>query len=471
MAGLKRFQYITKDHEDIVEDCIARIKQVYGENYWNDFEEDNAGRMLVESFAYITDLLLFYLDRQANETYLATATERQNIINMCKLIAYTPKSATAAQVSVTFSIDKIHDSDITISENTQITTNDGLVFETKNDAVIKAGDLSVDVVAVEGETFEEIIGTSDGEAWQEFYLQRSGVIEILNAVIADKNWEITESLIDQDEDAEVFTAEIDAWRRAEIFFGDGKTGKIPPNNEKITVRYRVGGGVIGNIAPNTLNIVRDVATDLNGEKVQVKVTNPDWASGGEEPESINSIKLWAPRYFETQNRCVTELDYETFAMRFNGVFKAKAIVDEELRKIGEANVIHIYVLTYGNSNVAIANQALKDSLLAYLNKYKMLTDWLEIEDGKFSEVDFSGSITIVDGFNSNTVLENIKSNLKILMDLDTRDMGQVLRISDVYSIIDNTEGVDFVELTAPTQSITPDINELLILGNINFNTQ
>ena len=101
----------------------------------------------------------------------------------------------------------------------------------------------------------------------------------------------------------------------------------------------------------------------------------------------------------------------------------------------------------------------------------MLTDWLEIEDGKFSEVDFSGTITIANGFNSSTVLKNIKNNLKSLMSLDTRDMGQPLRISDVYSIIDNTEGVDFVELTVPNKSIIPDINELLILGNVSFNTQ
>ncbi|MBQ6775597.1 MAG: hypothetical protein IJP53_03975 [Synergistaceae bacterium] len=74
MAGLKRFKYTDKDHENIVADCIARIKQTYGEKYWNDFEEDNAGRMLVEAFAYIADLLLFYLDRQANETYLPTAS-------------------------------------------------------------------------------------------------------------------------------------------------------------------------------------------------------------------------------------------------------------------------------------------------------------------------------------------------------------------------------------------------------------
>jgi uncharacterized phage protein gp47/JayE len=47
-------------------------------------------------------------------------------------------------------------------------------------------------------------------------------------------------------------------------------------------------------------------------------------------------------------------------------------------------------------------------------------------------------------------------------------MGEPLRISDVYAAIDNIEGVIFVELDTPTQTITPEKHELLILGNVDF---
>ena len=462
MAGLKRFKYTDKDHQAIVEDCITRIKEVYGATYWNDFEEDNAGRMLLEAFAYVADLLLFYLDRQANEAYLPTAAERQNIINMCKLIGYAPKSAQPSQVSITVSLDKTHNLDVILPAQSVLETIDGLIFETQNEAIITAGQLSVNVEAVEGETLAEIVGTSDGEARQAFYLPRSGVIEILEAEI-----DVVESLADQSENAEVFIAEIDAWRRAEIFFGNAKTGKIPPNGEKITVRYRVGGGIAGNVAPNTITTIRDIAKDSAGNKVTVHVTNQDWASGGADPESIESIKLWAPRFFETQNRCVTQQDYETFATNFNGICKAKAIVHE---RSGEANVIRLYVLTYGakSNTVTTANQTLKNSLLEYLNKYKMLTDWLEIEDGTITTVDFSGSIQVSEGFNSDNVLLKIKQALANFMNVDVRDMGEPLRISDVYSVIDGIEGVEFVELTNPISSITPAHNEILTLGSVAF---
>ena len=467
MAGLKRFNYTDKDHQAIVEDCIARIKEVYGSQYWNDFEEDNSGRMLLEAFAYIADLLLFYLDRQANETYLPTATERQNIINMCKLIGYTPKTAKPAQVCITVYIDKPHPLDVILPANSALETADGMIFETQAEAVIKAGQLSVDVEAAEGETLNEVVGTSDGQAWQEFYLPRSGVIEILDATIDGHTWAIVESLAEQSEIAEVFTAEIDAWRRAEVFFGNGKTGKIPPNGQRITVRYRTGGGIAGNVAPNTITTIRDIAADTAGNKVSVRVTNNDWAAGGADPESIESIKLWAPRFFETQRRCVTQQDYETFATNFNGICKAKAVVRE---RSGEANVVRLYVLTYGakTNSVAFPNQTLKDSLLEYLNRYKMLTDWLEIEDGKIRNVNFSGSVAVVDGVNRDTVLLRINKALTEFMNVDTRDMGEPLRISDVYALIDNVEGVSFVELNSPRQTITPDDNELLVLGSLSW---
>lgn len=467
MAGLKRFKYTDKDHEAIVEGCITRIKEVYGAKYWNDFEEDNAGRMLLEAFAYVADLLLFYLDRQANETYLPTATERQNLINMCKLIGYTPKSALPSQVNITVSIEQVHSLDVILPSLVLLETSDGLIFETQSEAVIKAGELSANVEAVEGETVEDIVGTSDGEAWQEFYLPRSGVIEILDAGIGGHTWAVVESLADQSENAEVFTAEIDAWRRAEIFFGDGKIGKIPPAGEKITVRYRIGGGIAGNVAPETITTVRDIAHDSAGRKISVHVTNPDWASGGADPESIESIKLWAPRFFETQRRCVTQQDYETFATNFDGICKAKAIVHE---RSGEANVIRLYVLTYGAkaNTVTLPNQTLKDSLLEYMNKYKMLTDWLEIEDGKIKSVDFSGTITVSEGFKKDSVLQNISDAITSFMDVDTRDMGEPVRISDLYALIDNIEGVSFVELNTPNQTVTPESNELLTIGNVDF---
>ena len=467
MAGLKRFQYTEKDHAEIVADCISRIKQSYGEKYWNDFEEDNAGRMLIEAYAYISDLLLFYLDHQANETYLATATERQNIINMCKLIAYAPKNAKPSHVELKLSLRNPHGYDVTLPSGATLETKNGVIFETDSDAVIKAGNMSVNITATEGETFEEVIGVSDGEADQDFYLPRTSVIEIQKVIIGGHVWKLVDSVADQQPDAEVYMTEIDAWGRARIFFGDGHAGKIPAEDEEITAVYRIGGGVRGNVAPNTIVNLYDAAMDEVGETVPLTVTNEGWAGGGSEPESIQSIKLWAPRFFETQKRGVTQRDYETLAMSYDGIAKARAVVKE---RSGEANVVRYYVLSYGatSDSVALAPQLLKNNLLKFLNNYKMLTNFVEIEDGKWREIDFSGVITISQGLNADMVLGNVKKALSNLLDITIREMGQSLRISDAYAAIDNVEGVVHVELNTPSATINAENNELLILGDIDF---
>jgi len=467
MAGLKRFKYTDKDHAAIVADCIERIKQVYGEAYWNDFEEDNAGVMLIEAFAYIADLLLFYLDRQANESYLPTAQERQNLINICKLVGYVPKNAVSAQAEIKISIDEPHASDITLPAKSQISTNAGLIFEISGDAVIKAGELFTTVNALEGETYTDNTGVSDGNKYQEFYIGRSGIVEIQEVLIDNEAWEYVDSFVEYSESDKIYSAEIDAWQRGKISFGDGKNGAVPEKNARIYVTYRVGGGIRGNVAPNTITSVRDVAKDADGNTIPVKITNEDWASGGSEPESINHIKLYAPRYFKTQDRCVTQDDYETFAVYYGGIAKAKAVVRE---RSGEANIIRIYVLSYGqkSSSVAVPNETLKNNLLEYLENYKMLTDWIEIKNGTWKAVDFSGEITILDGFNAADILEKINAALNSLMDIDSREMGETLRISDVYAIIDNIEGVDYVELVTPSETVNAESNELLTLGSVNF---
>ena len=474
MAGLKRFQYTDRDHEAIVTDVIARLKEKYGEKKWNDFEEDNSGVMLIEAVAFCIDLLQYYLDRQANESYLPTATERQNLINLCKLIGYTPSAAQPAVADITVSIREAHSTDVTLPAGAQIETQGGVTFETKEDAVIKAGELSVTVGAVHGETYEERLGISTGEAWQEFYIPRTGVLEVTEVTVGDHTWDAVVSLADCRPEDKVYMAELDAWGRCRIAFGDGVTGQIPATDDRIMVTYRIGGGISGNVAPDTLTSVRDIATDEDGNRVSVSVTNKGWAAGGSEPESAESIKLWAPRFAEAQNRCVTQGDYEAFAMAYNdpdvgSIAKAHAVV--RLRS-GEANFIRFYVLTYGSEagTVALAPQTLKDALLKHLNQYRQLTDWLEIEDGKWRTVDIRGTLTISNGIKSSAVITSVYEALGKLMNIETREMGDPLRISDLYAAIDNVEGVVHVELETPRETVTAEDNELLVLGSVNLAT-
>jgi phage-related baseplate assembly protein len=172
---------------------------------------------------------------------------------------------------------------------------------------------------------------------------------------------------------------------------------------------------------------------------------------------------------------VTQSDYETTATLFRdenagAIAKARAVVHE---RSGEANIIRYYVLAYAEdpNKLALASQPLKNALLAYVNQRKMLTDYVEIRDGSWRLVDVAGALRLTSGFSAGTVIERVKEALKLLLNAGNTQMGGKLRISDVYAAIDNTEGVESVELQNPTSTVTAEPNEALLFGNMEFTVE
>lgn len=469
MGIMKRFSYIGKTQADIVEECKARIKETYP-TLWNDDYEDSAGVMIVEIFGYVFDLLLFYLDRQAQETYLSTAQERQNVINICKLIGYTVSGASAATVTLQFSLEAANATDVTIPSGAQIETKGGLIFELDSDVVISAGETSAQGAATQRESKTEYLGTSDGSASQKYTLEQTGIAQITEIRVDGQAWTVVDSMLEEDSVSQCCEVELGSNGRAIITFGDGENGVIPESGSDIEVDYRITDGANGNVLAGTITNMRSVAVDANGERVIVNVTNTEAATGGADPESLARIKSWAPKHFVTQGRCVTQEDYETMAMAFSDsstgrIAKCKAIVTEQT---GDANVVTLYVLSYGTDGITTASSALKAALKEYLSEYAMLTTWIEVADGSTKSVDITGAVALLSGFREADVKPSVEAVLTELLDAEIRDMGQTLRISDIYGALENVAGVDYVELTAPTASVAAGESQLLTLGNISL---
>lgn len=468
MGMIKRFSYIGKTFPDIVEECKARIKEKYPD-LWNDYYEDNAGMMILEIFGYVVDLLLYYGDRQALETYLPTAQERQNLINICKLIGYKVSGASAASVTLTFSVDG-HSTPITIPAGTQIETKNGIVFELDSDVVIAADGTSATGTAKQGETKEAFLGTSDGSPSQVYILEQEGIVEIKEINVGGQEWKVVESLLEEDSISQCCIVELGSDGRAVITFGDGTNGMSPEEGSDIKITYRVTDGAEGNVTANTVTEMRSTAVDTNGNRIAVSVTNEEAAAGGADPESIARIKSWAPKNFTTQGRCVTGEDYETKAMAFpdssyGRIAKCKAVVTEQT---GAANVVTLYILSYGTSGIMAASEALKSALKKYIEEYAMLTTWIEVADGSTSDTEIAGTVQMYSGFREEDVKPKVEAALSALFDPEIREMGQTMRISDIYGALEAVSGVDFIELTTPTASITAEESQLLTLGAVNL---
>ena len=79
--------YTSRDFNTIKRDLVEHARRYYPDVY-KDFNEASFGSLLMDSVAYVGDILSFYLDYQANESFLDTANERQNVVSLTKQMGY-----------------------------------------------------------------------------------------------------------------------------------------------------------------------------------------------------------------------------------------------------------------------------------------------------------------------------------------------------------------------------------------------
>ena len=77
--------YTSKDFYSIREDLIARVKARIPD--WTGEDAADFGVALIEAFAYLGDLMAYYIDRTANEAFIGTATQRRSVLNLAQTFA------------------------------------------------------------------------------------------------------------------------------------------------------------------------------------------------------------------------------------------------------------------------------------------------------------------------------------------------------------------------------------------------
>ena len=95
--------YTSRDYASLVNDLLTLIPSYLPE--WTDRSPGDFGIVLIELFAYMGDILNFYSDRVANESFIATAQQRQSVLNLASLLDYTPHGNVAATVQLQFTIN------------------------------------------------------------------------------------------------------------------------------------------------------------------------------------------------------------------------------------------------------------------------------------------------------------------------------------------------------------------------------
>ena len=177
---IPQVDYTSRDYASIREDLIDLIPEYAP--LWTNRDPADFGMTILETFSYMGDILNYYIDKSANEAFISTASQRENVLQLAKLLGYKPTESTASTVTVTFS--NTSGSSITVPALTQVATStvsnastNQIVFETVSEVTVPAGSTSTLATAVQGVTVtSELIGVSNGQVNQTFQLADATVI-------------------------------------------------------------------------------------------------------------------------------------------------------------------------------------------------------------------------------------------------------------------------------------------------------
>lgn len=459
--------YLSKDYEAFREDLINLIPSIFPE--WTDFSESDPGIALIELLSYGMDILSYYQDRQANEVYLATATQKQSVIDLCRLIGYRLKSAVPSTTQLVFTISP-QQTDYKIPQGFQVATQvtpyeDAIVFETGVDLIIPAGNVGTEkdvsgnylyqVVATQGISItNEDIGISNGQPNQVFQLNNANTIidgpqgSTLHVYVNENGtfieWtDVTNEVSMTTDTGRQFTWTTDAYDYLIIQFGDGSSGNIPPQGASIQATYRIGGGLNTNVGANTINQV------LSTSLAVTAVNNPIAATGGVDEESIEHAKTEAPQTLKTSFRAVTASDYQTLAKNVAGVSKAYAGTDSTI-----GNTVFLTVAPEGGGN---PSSTLQNSVFAYLNDLKTITTQIIMKNPNYLTAKATITATVLPGYSNSQVTTLIQQQFNSALDFDTVDFGQGQYISYLYQQFSQIQGVKFASISRFTVNPRVDI--------------
>lgn len=487
--------YTSRDFTGYRDSLLAYAEQALPE--WTSRSPADFGVVMVELFAYLGDIVSFYQDRIVDEGFLSTATQRSSVVAIAQQLGYQPHTAIPATGQVAFSPAPGLTSAFTLPAGTQLITSyiaaldRPITYETTSDIIIPAYTTPVpQVVALvaEGATQGsrtlalyastsgqpattvrvEDIGASDGTKSQTFTLAQAPVLLDTVRIFVDDGvggteWtRVDEFLLARDSDL-IFTADTDDQGVTRVTFGDGVNGAVPATGLTIAAAYRTGGGASGNIPQGGIT---DLAEAIPG----VVVAGSSPMAGGADEETIDQIRVNAPRVYRAQGRAVSSGDYADLSLTVPGVADARAVVRS-------ASAVTIFII--GPNNI-LPSEGQRDSVAQYVQARSLSGVVVNVANGTLVPVNVGSStlpvlISVQARYRRDTVKLAVQQAIQRVFTPPETTFGSRISISRIYKAIQDVPGVEWavIQMMARsdlTQSGTADVvcrdQEIPIVGNV-----
>ena len=423
-----------------------------------DFEGSNLST-IINILAYNTYISSYNANVVSNEVFIDSATLRENVVSLARLVGYVPRSRTSARATVSFFVDltSLSIKPLTLTLKRGLVAASRVAFNGDNYTFCIPYDITVPVVSgiatfddvqiYEG-TFITETFTVNSSVNQRFILQNPNIdTSLLNVTVKSteldtnaQKYTLAENLFDVDDKSKVFFIQEVEDQRYEIIFGDNVFGKKLDNLNFVEVSYIISNGDSANGVSQFSFSGR--IFDNNGRIITSNISNivtTASSQGGQEIESVSTVRKSAPRNYSAQNRAVTPRDYEAIVpLIYPEVESISAFGGEELNppRFGK-----VYISIKPMNGRFVSNQV-KDNIRQSLRKYSVAGISPEIIDLKYLFIEFDSTVY----YNSNSTVSPNDLGTKILDNISTyaksnelNRYGARFKYSKFLRMVDDTD--------------------------------
>lgn len=412
-----------------------------------DFSEGNIFIILISMYSAIAEVLHYYIDNMARETFFISARRYSSLVKHSKMVDYHIHAGIPSMVDLNlYTSDNLPiESDINIPLGTKFTDNQGNSWLSTKSVVWKSGSYGIKVPLEQKELISYVdLGLSPGGTFivqladtepGKYYVEGS-----MNLVIGDVQWQLVETFAYSGPSDKHYKVELNEDRKPYIMFGDGTNGYMPDGGLNMYCSYYVTLGSNGSIPSGSITQLPESVSNAisNGS-----CTNIYSSVGGSNYETFDQMKVRVPLSIRTLGVAITKQDYEDIVRSTPGV--DKAFVNYICGKY-----LEIYITPVGGG---IASEALINKTFNNIVTRKVLTTRVSVLPVDISQIYLVANITGKKSYNSSDINNSV---IKALLDkygIGNSEIGQPVRLSDLYALIDNLPMVDF--LTIDTLFIKP----------------
>jgi hypothetical protein len=480
---MAQFNVTELDFQKIKDSIVDHFRSQSKYNDW-DFEGSGLSTLL-DVLAYNTHYNAMVAHFSLNESFLDSAQIRGNVVSHAKLVGYVPRStrAAVATLNVTVTGNPTSPSIVTLERGTRFKTS--LNNTTYNFVALNSIEASKNTV--NGTYAYPNIQVYQGTLKRMLYLVDNSIPN-QKFVIPETNVDTTTLRVrvkaNQDSDeysiytpfttlagigAEtlVYFTQENASGNYEVYFGDGILGKKPISNNVVEVEYLYTSGPVANGSRvfSALDTIGEIATS------GISVSTVSVSSGGDERESIESIRYNAPFTYLSQNRAVTADDYRSLILKEFGGIDAVSVWGGENNIEPDFGKVYISVKP---SNAPALTTVEKNNIISALKSKNIVSITPIIVDPEYTYIKldtfFKYNPNLTDrtkaelealirsriGTYAETYLQRFDGVFrysKLLSDIDSSDpaiLNSVSRVSMHKSVTPRATGTNYWDLTYST---------------------